>query len=382
MSGAVLGVDAPGGTVGPDVILPGSQQVLPVLLLLLALIAAVVAVGLAIRRRVRRRRDLPRRAPIGLSIAVVVAVVSAGCAFATRPPPFFVPRFAPLPALVPPDSVFLRTADDLPVAATSQQWIASVASLELSPSFGGKVVDGIVWGIPYNFVDASTPRRDVDIKLRPDMSFPGPYPITDPAYIENMPTYSFDMHYIGVDPDAHEVWELLSLRSWFGRLEADSGAHYRTDSNDYPHGSSIAADMPLLPGTITYDEVAAGSVGHVTLGVIETSASGRWIWPARNSDGRSSAPDTIPQGAWMRLRSDADLSRLGPQARVIAQGLQRYGLILSDTGLGFGLRGTPDSRWNDSDISTLRTLSGADFEVVDPSGIVVDPTRLAVRPPS
>jgi hypothetical protein len=318
---------------------------------------------------------------VALSIAVVVAVLAAGCAWVMRPPAFFVPRFGPLPALVPADSVFRRTATDLPVSPDSERWIATVADLPLRPGFTGRVVDGVVWGIPYNFVDADTPRRPVTIKGRPQDSFPGPYPITDPAYVESMPTFHFDMHYVGIDSTSGEVWELLSLRNWFGRLEADSGAHYNLGSNDYPHGSSIAVGMPLVPGVITYDEVAAGSVDHVTLAGIERSAS-RWVWPARSTDGRSTVPDALPQGAWMRLRKDADVSKLGPQARVVAAGLQRYGLILSDTGGGFGLRGTPDGRWNDDDLMTLSTLRAGDFEVVDPSGIIVDPNRLAVRPPA
>ncbi len=373
-------LDAPGGTVGPDTILPGSEQVLPALALLVALVAVVVAVVVLSVRFVRSRKGATLGRPVVASIAVVVAVLAAGCAWVMRPPAFFVPRFGPLPELLPADSVFRRTAADLPVSPDSERWIAEVADLPLRPGFSGRVVDGVVWGVPYNFVDAATPRRQVSIKGRPQDSFPGPYPITDPAYVENMPTYHFDMHYLGVDAASGEVWELLSLRSWFGRLEADSGAHYLLGSNDYPHGSSIAVDMPLLPGVITYDEVAAGSVDHVVLAGIERSAP-RWVWPARNSDGRSADPDAPPQGAWMRLRSDADVSKLGPQARVVAAGLQRYGLILSDTGGGFGLRGTPDGRWNDEDLATLSNLHAGDFEVVDPSGIVVDPSRLAVRPP-
>lgn len=378
---ASLTSDSSGGTVGPDVIVPGSQQVLPALFLLLAVVALAAVVGVAVRRRVRSRRDLPRKRPVGLAAAAAVVVVACIGAWATRPPPFFVPRFGPLPQLMPDDNVFRRSATDLPVAADSATWIAPIAELPLSPGFAGRVVDGVVWGVPYNFVDGDTPRHDVDIRIATDTSYPGPYPITDPAYIEAMPTYHFDMHYVGIDPDAAQVWELLSVRNWFGRWEADAGATYLTDSNDYPRGSSIAAGLPLLPGTVTYDEVAAGSVDHVALGVIERSALDRWVWPARNTDGRSSAADAVPQGAWMRLRSDADLSGLGPQARVVAEGLQRHGMIISDTGPGFTVRGAPDGRWDDDDLATLRQLTAGDFEVVDPSGVVVDADSLAVVPP-
>ncbi len=375
-------LDQPGGTVGPDVVVPGSQQLLPGVFLLLALLAVVVLVALLVRRVWRSSRGRTSGRPIGVAVAGAAVLVLGAATWITRPPPFFVPELGALPTLMPEDNVFRRTVTDLPVAVDSGRWISTIDDLPLTPGFGGTVVSGVVFGIPYNFVDDRTPRYDVDIVRWTDSSFRGPYPITDPAYIQSMPTYGFDMHYIGIDTSTSEVWELLSVRRWFGRWEADSGGRYRTDSNDYPEGSTIAAGLPLLPGTVTYDEVAAGTVGHVLLGAAPTTAKDRWIWPAVATDGPSADPDAPPQGAWLRLRADADLSELGPQARVIAQGLQRYGMILSDTGPRFGLSGTPDARWDDGDLRTLATLTAGDFEVVDPSGIVVDPGRLAVRPPA
>jgi hypothetical protein len=95
---------------------------------------------------------------------------------------------------------------------------------------------------------------------------------------------------------------------------------------------------------------------------------------------QSQDPDAPPMGAWLRLRAEADLSALGPQARVIAEGLQRYGMILSDTGPNFGIRGTPDARWSREDLRTLRTLTSTDFEVVDVSDVMVQPDSMEARP--
>ena len=375
-------MERPGGTVGPDVLVPGSQQLVPGVLLLLTILAVLAVGALVLRRWWRSRRQRPNGRPVGVAVLGVVALVAATGTWITKPPPFFVPEFGPLPTLMPEDNVFRRVATDLPVSADSDRWISAVADLPLGPGFGGTVVSGVVFGVPYNFVDDSTPRTDVDIVLWKGASYEGPYPITDPAYIQSMPTYGFDMHYIGIDTATSEVWELLGVRSWFGRWEADSGGRYRVDSNAYPDGATIAAGLPLLPGTVTYDEVASGAVDHVLLGALPTTARDRWVWPAVATDGRSTDPDALPQGAWLRLRADADLSGLGPQATVIARGLQRHGMIVSDTGPGFGLSGTPDRRWDDGDLVTLTTLHAGDFEVVDPSSVVVSPDSLAVRPPA
>jgi hypothetical protein len=365
---------------GPDVVIPGSQQLLPVALLLLALIAVVaLVVGLVLRRR-RARRGAPRRPPVVVATAATVALVAAGLAFVNRPPPFFVPKFVSLPRLLPADAFFYRRADDLPVAADSRRWIAAEHGEVLAPNFAGEVSDGIVWGIPFNLVNRSTPTEHVSIRQGQATSYPGPYPISDPAYIQSMPTYGVDQHYVAIDTDRKLMWELVSARAWFGRWEADYGALWHLDSLAYGQGSTIAARLPLMPGVLTYDDIARGHVDHVVLAGSPTSAAGRWIWPAHGTDGRSTDPDAPPQGAWFRLKAGVDLSHLGPQARIVAVGLQRYGAILSDTGPGFKVRGTPDARWDDADLQTLRTLTTDDFEVVDPAGVMVSPDSMAARP--
>ncbi len=153
------------------------------------------------------------------------------------------------------------------------------------------------------------------------------------------------------------------------------------DSNAYPEGSTIAAGMPLLPGTITFDEVESGSIDHLLLGASPITAAGEFVWPARGADGTSEDPWAPPMGSWLRLRSDVSLEGLGPQATVIAEAARRHGVLLSDTGPGFGLRGTPDARWDDADLATLSQLSMDDFEVVDPTSIISDPRSLAVEQP-
>ena len=49
--------------------------------------------------------------------------------------------------------------------------------------------------------------------------------------------------------------------------------------------------------------------------------------------------------------------------------LKRYGMILADNGSPWYITGTPDSRWNDDEFHQLQNLTGADFEVVDTSGL-------------
>ena len=85
-------------------------------------------------------------------------------------------------------------------------------------------------------------------------------------------------------------------------------------------------------------------------------------------------------GAWFRLRGDVDLAGLGPQARVIAEAMQRYGVVLGDTGGSFAIAGTPDARWDDEDLATLRTLSTDDLEVVEAGSLMVREGSMEAAP--
>jgi hypothetical protein len=367
--------------VGPQVNLPGSQQLAPAFFAIFAVGSAVaLVISLLVRRA--RNRDGHRSFPV-VSTALVIATVGAiVMAVLSWPPQFRSPEFPPTGRLFPSEAFFYRTATDLPVAADSDRWLASMGDDTLVAGFGGEPVDGVVFGVPFNLVDADAPTTSVEMRGDPARSYTGPYPISDPAYIESMPTYGFDNHYVALDQDARSMWELIGVTVWFGRWQADAGARWDLDSLSFGGPATTASRLPLLPGTLTYDEVVAGRVDHVVWAGAPTLSSSRFVWPALATDGLSDSADAPPMGAWLRLRADADLEGLGPQARVIAEGLQTHGMIMSDTSnQRFGLRGTPDGRWDRADLGSLGRFTAADFEVVDPSGVMVAPDSMAALPP-
>lgn len=44
--------------------------------------------------------------------------------------------------------------------------------------------------------------------------------------------------------------------------------------------------------------------------------------------------------------------------------LKRYGMMLADNGQSWFIQGSPEARWIDPELDTLKTLRGSDFEAV------------------
>ena len=69
-------------------------------------------------------------------------------------------------------------------------------------------------------------------------------------------------------------------------------------------------------------------------------------------------------GMRVRLRADFDISGYPTQARVILQAMRTYGMIVADNGSSWYVSGTPDPRWDDDRLNTLKNVPGSAFEVV------------------
>ena len=76
-------------------------------------------------------------------------------------------------------------------------------------------------------------------------------------------------------------------------------------------------------------------------------------------------------GLRLRLKAGVDIAKLPAQARVIAQAMKTYGVIVADNGSAWYLSGAPDDRWSNDTLRALGGLTGNDFEAVDTSGLML-----------
>jgi hypothetical protein len=274
---------------------------------------------------------------------------------------------APTCPVFPADNPWNQRVDRLPVAANSSRLIASIGlDRPVHPDFG-TTYNGAPNGIPFMVVSKQTKRVPVSFDYASE-SDGHAYPLPPNVPIEGGPGASGDRHVIVIDKDTCTDYELFAAYPQAGgkRWHAGSGAIFNLCSDHLrPAGwtSADAAGLPILPGLARYDEVARGVIDHALRFTAPCTAKA-YVYPARHEASTCSG-FYPPMGLRVRLKASVNISRLPYQARVVAQALKVYGLILADNGSPWFVSGAPNSKWNDDALHQLDQLTGRDFEVVD-----------------
>jgi hypothetical protein len=274
------------------------------------------------------------------------------------------PRTPPSCTLFPATNVWNRRVDSLPVASNSSTLINTIgAGSPGHPDFG----EYLGYGIPYNVVNASTPRSSVSFTW-PSESDAGPYPIPPSPKTEG----GSDRHILMWDVGECRLYELFAAQHTSSGWHAGSGAIWNLRSNALrPDGwtSADAAGLPILPGLVRYEEVAAGAINHAIRFTAPVTRDAH-IYPARHHAGDGTSSSLPSMGTRVRLKAGFDMSDYSPRMRVILVAMQRYGMILADNGSPWYFSGVSDVRWDDEELNELKDLRGSDFEVVNTSGFV------------
>ena len=281
----------------------------------------------------------------------------------------------------PVDHIWNTRVDTLPVDPASSTYIASIgADSGFHADFGAGLWDGGPIGIPYVVVSGAQPGAAVSFEYAdesdPGLSPTGAYPIPPNPPIEGGPDSGGDRHILILDQDHCWLYELYAAYPQpDGSWQAGSGAIF--DLNGYtlrPRGwtSADAAGLPILPGLVRYEEVAAGEIRHAIRFTAPRTREGLYTWPARHYASYDSDPALPTMGQRFRLRGDYDVSGFSPHAQVILRAMQTYGIILADNGSPWYLSGVPDERWNNDVLHELDVLTGLDMEAVDVSALMID----------
>lgn len=287
--------------------------------------------------------------------------------------------------IFPGDNIWNTPIDTLPVHPNSANYINSIgASTGLHADFGSGLYDNGPIGIPYIDVPGSQPDVPITFIWYPEESDDGPYPIPADAPIEGGPDSTGDRHVLVLDRDACILYEMYAATpQGNGSWEAGNGAVYDlTSHNLRPDGwtSADAAGLPILPGLVRYDEVAAGEIRHAIRFTAPQTQKAH-LWPARHDASSLTGSNYPPMGLRLRLKADYDISGFPSEIRVILQAFKTYGIILADNGSAWYISGMPDERWDNDMLHLWDGITGSDFEVVDVSSLMIDPNSGQAKQP-
>lgn len=284
--------------------------------------------------------------------------------------------------LYPADNIWNVPVDNLPVDANSTAYVAAMgAAAKAHADFGSGTwppdSDSPI-GIPFVVVPPTEPLVPINWTAYGDQSDPGPYPIPLDAPIEGGPDSDGDRHVLVLRQGECKLYELYRAFPTRSGWDADSGAVFTLTVNGpaRPAGwtSADAAGLPILPGLVRYDEVAAGEINHAIRFTSNTTRN-EYVWPARHKAPYNTKASSPPMGQRFRLKATFVIdARFSTETQVILRALKKYGMILADNGSSWYLSGAPDERWNNDDLHALDTyVKGSDFEAVDVSSLMVDP---------
>jgi hypothetical protein len=283
--------------------------------------------------------------------------------------------------LFPRSSYWYANVSTLPVHTSSASYITSIgATAGLKADFGSGLWDGGPIGIPYVVVPAGQPKVPVSFDYA-DESEPGPYPIPADAPIEGGAQSDGDRHILVVDQTDCTLYETWSTYPDGAGWKAGSGAVFDLSSNALrPDGwtSADAAGLPILPGLVRYDEIAAGHIDHA-IRITVPRTQKLHVWPARHDASSRTDPNLPPMGLWLRLRADFDTSGFPREAQIILEALKQHGAIVADNGSAWYMSGAPDERWNNDALATLRRVPGSAFEAIDATSLIANPNSGQVR---
>lgn len=138
----------------------------------------------------------------------------------------------------------------------------------------------------------------------------------------------------------YDFWQVRKensrwVASWGNSISIDGTGVYEKGLS--ARGSGFA----FLAGVIWPHELQQGEIPHALLFALpdQLVRAGGPVPPATESDGESTDPNALPEGARMRLDPSLDLNSLNltPAERTIAKAMQEYGMFLTDRGGDWGV---------------------------------------------
>lgn len=335
-------------------------------------------------------------------IASLLLILTAGCAaqerlntnsskFTTETPIIFTPTSEsvatptlanhPIEMQVPYNKTSIWNT---PIGSSPKYDVHSaemVANLVLAHD--GKIITaGEAYNYPVYFADEQTPRWDIPCTINKctiansDEDVIRTDIVQDVPIPENaQPGEDTDARMIIIDKVTQMEYDLSKAqRTDTGWIVGTASIYnLKWDGTPVMH-SSRGSGIPAYAGLLRPWEIREGKISHTLAFGYTEPAEEKCVFPASKTDGDSTIPFAIPEGARLQLDpslSEEDFDQMGltRTGKIIARALQEYGMILVDHSGSFkiyveDLINNPytTEAWTDSDLNLVKeTIYGLPY---------------------
>lgn len=223
-----------------------------------------------------------------------------------------------------------------------------IATLELSNE-GQFTSDPDRYSFTVYFADENTPRWDISCLkynctvVTPDNTYRTEVLKDVPIPFDAKPSAGTDAQMIIIDKTTYAEYDLWQVERTETGWRVSNSSVYNILWNGTPtQYGSRGAGLPYYAGLIRPWEIAQGKIEHALAFGADYPTEAKCVFPASKTDGDSTLPFAIPEGARLQLdpsltEEDFDQIGLDRTGKVIARALQEYGMILVDHSGSFKL---------------------------------------------
>jgi hypothetical protein len=208
----------------------------------------------------------------------------------------------------------------------------------------GPSINTVSYSVPIYTVPAGQPSVSVTLSQNPPARSLQAAWSAVPLPAAAQPAAGTDGQLVVWQPSSDRMWEFWRLvygpngwsASWGGAMQKVSGnpGVYgpRAWHGARPWWGASASSLPIVGGLITLEDLQLGEINHAVALSIPNVRGGVYASPAQRTDGVSDAPNSLPEGAHLRLDPKLNLASLHlPRLTLmIAQAAQRYGIVVRD----------------------------------------------------
>ncbi len=209
---------------------------------------------------------------------------------------------------------------------------------------GAANINTTAWSVPIYTVPAGEPT--VTVTLRNASQSPALQSAWDavPLPADAEPAAGSDKHLVVWQPSSERLWEFWGLAhetegweaSWGGAMQSVSSNSGAYGPEAWPGAQrgwgASASSLSIAGGLITLEDLQTGQINHALAMALPNVRERVYASPAERTDGSSTSPLSLPEGAHLRLDPNLDLAALHlPRLTLmIAEAAQRYGIFVRD----------------------------------------------------